>query len=216
MSLIRILLLALPFALGSAAAQAAPNLLSNGSFETPNIAGNNYTFYGAGSTAVTGWTVVGADTQLTRTEFVPAAHGNQWIDLTGQYGYNKGLRSDAVATAVGQRYTLSFDLGDYYLPGFQTSTLAVSINGAPQTLFTNIYQGGVMDWERMSFDWVADSASAQITFLGVQNGSLSNDAVIGLDNVVFEAVSVVPEPSTYAMMLAGLALLGARMRRKQR
>ncbi|MDC8758611.1 PEPxxWA-CTERM sorting domain-containing protein [Janthinobacterium fluminis] len=207
------LILSLNLLLLAGVTQAAPNLLSNGSFEQPGIH-SQYALYSSGSKAIAGWTVVGADVQLTRTEFVPAADGKNWVDLTGVYGYDKGLRSDAVRTTAGQHYRLSFDLGDYYLAGFQTATLAVSINGAPQTLFTNVYQGGVMDWERMSFDWVANSGSAQITFLGVANGKLSNNAVIGLDNVVFEQLSAVPEPSTYAMLLAGLALVGAAMRRK--
>jgi PEP-CTERM motif len=48
----------------------------------------------------------------------------------------------------------------------------------------------------------------------VANGSLSNNAVIGLDNVVFQT-SAVPEPSTYAMMLGGLGLLAFMARRKR-
>ncbi len=71
-----------------------------------------------------------------------------------------------------------------------------------------------MDWERKSLNWVANSNTAQITFLGAANGSLSNNAVIGLDNVVFQAAPV-PEPSTYAMMLGGLGLLAFMARRKR-
>lgn len=213
MKLISTTLLAVGLSLSAGFAHANDNLLTNGSFELPQIPGTSYVLYNSGSTAITGWTVVGADTQLTRTEFVPAAHGTQWIDLTGIYGYNKGLRSDAVATTIGQRYTLSFDLGDYYAPGFRTSTLGVSINGSANTLFTNIYEGGVMDWERKSFSWIANSNSTQITFTGVENGVLSNNAVIGLDNVVL--VAAVPEPSTYAMLFAGLFAVGAMARRKR-
>lgn len=198
----------------STAAEAETNLLSNGSFETPSIAGSSYVLYGQGSTAITGWTVVGEDTQLTRAEFLPASDGSQWIDLTGIYGYNKGLRSDAVSTTIGQRYTLSFDIGDYYVPGFQTASLGVSINNGAQMLFTNIYQAGVMDWKRQTLSWIADSSTASITFVGVENGNLSNNAGIGLDNVVFAQASAVPEPATYGMLLGGLAMMGAFMRRK--
>lgn len=214
MNLIHNSIIASVLALAAVSAHANTNLLVNGSFEEPQIPGRAWVIYGSGSTAITGWTVVGADTQLTRTEFVPAAHGTQWIDLTGIYGYNKGLRSDAVATVIGKTYQLSFDLGDYYAQGFRTSTLGVSINGGANTLFTNIYEGGIMDWERKSFSFVASSNSTNITFLGVENGALSNNAVIGLDNVVLNAAPV-PEPSTYAMMLAGLFGVAAFARRKR-
>ena len=61
--------------------------------------------------------------------------------------------------------------------------------------------------------WVADAARAQITILGVANGSMSNNAGILLDNVAFSAAPV-PEPSTYAMLLAGLGLVGFAVRRR--
>ena len=204
---------AIALLLAAPVAHATPNLLTNGSFETPSIAGTSYVTFASGSTAITGWTAVGpGETQLTRTEFLPAAHGLQWVDLTGIVGYDKGLRSDPVGTTVGQRYTLSFDLGDYGAAGFLTSTVSVRINGGPATLFTNVYEGGVMDWERMSMDWVADSASAQVTIIGVANGALSNNWGIGLDNVVFQAAAV-PEPASWALLLGGAGLLGLRLRR---
>lgn len=192
----------------------AANLLSNGSFETPSIAGSSYVFYASGSAAITGWTAVGpGETQLTRTEFLPAAHGLQWVDLTGNVGYDKGLLSDAVATIPGLTYTLSFDLGDYAAGGFQNSTVAVSINGGAQTWFNNVYQSGVMDWERKTLAWTANATSARIRIVGVQNGSLSNHWGIGLDNVAFE-VSAVPEPASAALMLAGVVAMGWLARRR--
>ncbi|MES2739347.1 MAG: DUF642 domain-containing protein [Pseudomonadota bacterium] len=209
-------LIATTLLLSAVAAHAQDNLLSNGSFESPGIPGPDFLLYEQGSTAITGWTVVGADTQLTRGEFLPASEGMQWVDLTGINGYNKGLRADAVATTIGQRYTLSFDLGDYAAPGFQTSTLGVRINAGQQMLFTNIYDGGLMDWERKSFSWVADSDTTSITFLGAANGSLSNDAAIGLDNVFLAQTSAVPEPSSWGMLLGGLAFIGALTGRRKR
>ena len=192
----------------------ADNLLVNGSFESPSIAGYNYIFYPSGSNAITGWTATGAgETQNTRTEFLPAADGFQWVDLTGNIGYDKGLISDAVATEIGSTYRLSFFLGDY--APFGSSTVSVKFNNGPATLFTNVYQSGTMDWEQKSFDWIADATSVRISFTGVANGALSNNLGIGLDGVGLEKVAVaVPEPETYALMLAGLGLVGAMARRR--
>lgn len=201
-------------AFSASAAHAETNLLTNGSFEDPQIPGHSYIIYNSGSSAITGWSIIGADTQLTRTEFVPASHGSQWVDLTGIYGYNKGLRSDSVATTIGQSYTVSFDLGDYYAPGFGTSTLGLTINNGPTISFTNIYESGIMDWERKSYTFVADSTSTSLSFIGLENGVLGNNAVVGLDNVVF-TTSPVPEPSTYALMLAGLFGVAAFARRRR-
>lgn len=200
---------------GSSSGHAA-NLLTNGSFELPGIVATGvYAIYGSGSTAITGWTVVGADTQLTPDTYLglPASEGRQWLDLTGIVGYDKGVRSDAVATVIGQTYKLTFALGNY-VP-FGTSSLSVSINGEPATTFTNLVNGsGPMDWENKSLTWVADAVSAQITFRGVANGALSNNLGIGLDNVGFAAAPV-PEPEACVFLIAGLAAAGVSMQRRR-
>ena len=203
-------------ALAGTGSAHATNLLTNGSFEDPNIvATNNYVLYGTGSTAITGWTVVGDDTQLTPDTYLGllASDGRQWIDLTGIFDYDKGVRSDAVTTTIGQSYNLTFALGNF-VP-FGTSSLSVSINGGPASIFTNLVNGvgPTMDWENKSLTWVADATSAQITFRGVANGALSNNSAIGLDNAGFAPV---PEPATYALTLAGLGAVGVAVRRQKR
>lgn len=202
-------LLSALYAFTALPAQAATNLLANGSFETPGNAGADVVYYSAGSTGITGWTVVGGPIHNTLASYLPASDGSQWVDLTGNFGYDKGLRSDAVNTNLGTSYELSFDLGDYELYG--SASVSVSINGGAPLLFSNVYQSGKMDWERKTLTWVADATTAQITFLGVANGNLSNDGVIGLDNVVLSAV---PEPGTWGMLLAGLGLVGVAARRR--
>lgn len=208
---------------------AHANLVANGSFEAPNIVATNiYAWYGNGSTAIPGWTVVAPGASVDGTQLTPDTYlglkgsdGRQWIDLTGNYGYDKGLRSDSFATVVGQHYTVSFDVGNLLWGGFGRSTVGLSINGGTEQLFANtslVTTGDYpMNWAHFSLDYEATSTSTTLAFFGRANGVLSNNAGIGLDNVsVTQITSAVPEPETYALMLAGLGAVGLVARRRAR
>ncbi|HRH86671.1 MAG TPA: DUF642 domain-containing protein [Rubrivivax sp.] len=208
------------------AGAASANLVTNGSFEAPDIVATNfYKLYTTGSTAIGGWTVLGKtdeSVQLTPYTFMglPADHDRQWLDLTGIVDYDKGVRSDAFATTVGETYRISFAVGNY-LP-FGISTLGLSINSGAEQLFTNTSLATTskspMNWATFSVDWVADASSASLSFIGRANGALSNPNVIGLDNVVVEHVraSAVPEPGSWALAAVGLGALVLRTRRQRR
>jgi hypothetical protein len=199
-----------------AGSAGATYLVANGSFEAPNLVGGGYVLYGTGSTAISDWTVLGPvsdSVQLTPDTYfgLRASDGRQWLDLTGIYGYDKGVRSDAFATEVGATYRVAFDVGNH--ASFGRSTLGVSLNGGAERLFANTAPATAIDpmnWAAFSFDWVADSTSTQLRFLGRANGALSNNGVIGLDNVSVSLVTApVPEPASAGLLLCGLVLLGS-------
>lgn len=208
------------FSLGTA---HAANLVTNGSFEAPNIVGGGYVLYTTGSTAITGWTVLGnagESIQLTPDTYMglQGSDGRQWLDLTGIYGYDKGVRSDTFATTIGATYHVSFDVGNY-IP-FGQSTIGVSVNGGPEQLFVNTSLAAnpkaPMNWATFGFDWVADSTTTRLDFLGRANGVLSNNGGIGLDNVGFELVAPpVPEPQAWALLLGGLGIVATVARRRK-
>ncbi|MBY0467886.1 MAG: DUF642 domain-containing protein [Burkholderiaceae bacterium] len=202
----------------------AANLLTNGSFEAPNIVGGSYALYATNSTAITGWTVLGPTSgdsvQLTPDTYLGlrASDGRQWIDLTGIVGYDKGVQSDAFATVVGATYRISFDVGNY-LP-FGQATVGLSVAGGAEQLFTNTSLASTstnpMNWTSFSVDWVANTTSTRLSLLGRANGALSNNLGIGLDNVSVERVvptTPVPEPETWSLMMVGLAAFALTARR---
>lgn len=201
------------------------NLLINGGFESPSV-GNSYVLYGNGSTAITGWTVVdpanaGGVAIQPSSQFaslgVVAQEGLQFVDLTGVNGQGKGLQSDAVSTVIGQKYRLSFELGEFWVRNygsFGTAAVDVSINGVSQGSFINAVNltAPGTDWQLETLDFVATSSSTRVKFVNLVGPSYSNLGT-GLDAVSLQQVSApVPEPSILALMLAGMGFCAVAAR----
>ena len=190
--------LALAAALLSAGyAQASTELVSNGGFES--FTGgpvSGYVTVNAGDTSLTGWTVGAASVDVVNGNY-GAITGNS-IDMLGTPG--PGSLEQTLATVAGQHYTLNFDLSENSNAAPQ---LYVSLNnGATPMLYT-----GTGTPQHYSLDFTA-GASTMLTFTSATSG---NSGAV-LDNV---SVMAVPEPETYAMLLAGLGLMGFIARRRK-
>lgn len=198
----------------------AANLISNGGFETPIVPVGGFTNFLTGSTAITGWTVVGPEASIVNTNFVslglsfPAEEGIQWLDLTGDVSNTVEGVEQTVATTPGTTYNLSYFVGnqdDPNVPSYgTTSTVNVLVNGSLLTTSTNSNSTGtVQNWEQFQTSFVASSSSTVIEFL---NEDPPTDNTNGLDNVVLTAgsTSSVPEPSTFSLLIfAALACAGS-------
>jgi hypothetical protein len=209
--------LCLTAALGVATSPQA-NLLTNGSFESGAFVneGNNTMSPAAGSTVITGWTVVTDTTAWIGTPNpfgLSASNGSFFLDLTNyQAGAPFAGMSQTIATTPGATYSLSFDLGSSSQWGLPDSITA-SAAGTSQTFVSPMT--GVDVWTNASMQFIASSATTTVLLQGA-----SGFNYIGLDNVAVEFVSgpgpgQIPVPTTLALLGLGLAGLALSRRRKQ-
>ncbi|MGZ5891619.1 MAG: FxDxF family PEP-CTERM protein, partial [Caldimonas sp.] len=86
--------------------------------------------------------------------------------------------------------------------------------GTTTQTFTEASAAAGNVWGTFGFDFLANSPSMLLTISGVSLPA--RNAYIGLDNVTVTpgVVGAVPEPETYALMLAGLAAIGSLARRR--
>lgn len=204
------ILRALLMAGGLSLAPAHANLITNGSFETPVVPVGGFSNFLSGSTAITGWTVVGPEASPVSNKFVslgitfPAEDGVQWLDLTGDISNVVEGVEQTIATSAGSTYALSYFVGDVIDPTTfygSTSTVNVFINGTLIQTAVNSGGGKTLTWEQFTTSFVATFSSTNITFL---NGDPRTDNSNGLDNVVVTLGSAaVPEPSTFTLCAAG-------------
>lgn len=159
-----------------------------------------------------GWSVTDGTVDIVgpgdRWGWLCAGSNNTCIDLDGSSN-NAGILSKSISVTAGQTYTLSFDLAgnqrNHPIPS-SVDDVTVTFGSASQTL-AGIVSAAPWQTHSLSFT-AATSGSVSLSFA---NAGGDNGGAV-LDNV---RVTAVPEPETYAMLLAGLSLVGALARRKQ-
>lgn len=208
-------------ALVSTGAQAAGNLVANGSFESSaGFIGNgqNAMSLPVGSMVMPSWTVIGIGDvawETTPNPFgVAASDGLFYLDLTGytDRAPYAGVEQ-SIATVNGGVYQLSFDLGTKAQYGVPAGIFAQA--GATSGSFSSSAPdvGPLGAWVGQTLTFTASGPTTLISL----RGNLGR-AYIGLDNVSVVELSRpggVPEPATWAMMLVGFGGLGAVLRSRR-
>lgn len=158
------------------------------------------------TTSVSGWSVASGYVDVL------GLLGNRYIDLDGGTlrQPDAGSFSHTLNLSAGS-YTISFDLGHTSLA---PQDVAFALRNATTTLVNSVFSVTGIGWthETLSFN-VGSSGSYTFSFLDQNPGANLLHAGPRLDNVT---VASVPEPETYAMLLAGLGMVGFMARRRSR
>jgi choice-of-anchor C domain-containing protein len=188
------------------AALAAPNVASagvnyvgDGDFSLP-WGGGTFTTYAGGST-IGPWSVIGGSVDLIGGYWQSPTPGGGSVDLDGLHPGGVSQWLDLTAGS----YRLSFYLSGNPDGGYPTKTVDVSIGAIEDPLFT--YTTGANSHTDMNYVWETLSFTTggptTLTFASEDAFSSPYGPVIG-----GVAVTAVPEPSTWAMMLPGFVGLG--------
>ncbi len=214
------------------------DILVNGSFEDPVVPANSFEYFRQGQFIGTNdgtpWIYsfhsagpfVDLKTRVIADNFPSANNkttpfGNQYYVLGETYPGNPSWITVTTKGVIGPalgHYELSFWQAD--LTGGTGGALQVDFRAGRETAFTSILAGGQQTFTTAAgSDWVRHAVEFDITFAGSFFIALTSvPGHFGLiDNVQLNLIpAAVPEPETYALMLAGLGLIGwTRRRRKQ-
>jgi len=210
---IRFLLIA---ALAMPATAAHANLLSNPSFEAVDASAEPYFIRSFASTP--GWTQFLDGVDLYHNDYeqpslpvlVNASNGVQFLDMN-QANPTIGGLYQVVAASLGEVYDLSLDV-----TAWATNSLGGMIGYELYDPASNTVLASGSFTDGVGGAWVTRtlSAAAISGSIGVRVQALvTTQAGMGLDNVVL--TTAVPEPGAWALMLGGLAVLGATARRRR-
>jgi PEP-CTERM motif len=222
---LRVLAIAAAMAAGSA--QAAPNLLVNGDFETftglaalasspsyQSIATSGTVYLDSllgGSGPFTGWFVQGvtgnSGVDLIKGAFFGAIT-NVSVDMVSLPGLS--FLTQSFNTVAGTTYTLKFDRWANLAGGPVTTQLNVAFgDGVTNAVAAYTAPAAIVTGQTLT--WTASSTgTASVTFSEDFSFAAGGNTI---DNV--SVMAVVPEPETLALMLAGLGVVGTLARRRR-
>lgn len=140
----------------------------------------------------------------TLDSFTLSYSGEQWRNggnasaqtMTLQYGFGDSFGTVSTWNTADASFSWTSAIN---------TTTAASVNGNVEGLVSNL--GGTvsgLSWESGQTLWVR----------WVENNDFGNDHGLAIDNVSLSVTSAVPEPGSYALMLAGLCAVGMIARRR--
>lgn len=207
---------------------AASNLVVNGDFEAGNSGFNSsYSFVDSSLTNSASMYPEGAYTVGSNAN----AYHNQWASVPGLGGSGNYLivNGATTPTVVWEQTVSGVAAGtSYFFEAFAANVCCapgVGI-GTPSTItFQAIQDGSVSTlrtfttstmpglWQGFSNRFVAASA-APVTLRLINASTEFGGNDFGVDRINFSVNSAVPEPASWAMLLAGFGLVGAVARRR--
>lgn len=197
-------------AVTASSAQAIPVI--NGSFEDGAPISGGSTLLSTGDvTSITGWSILPNGSDYVDNTLWDAQSGSRSVELSG---FGTGGISQQIDNQFtpGLQYRISFwaTVNPFASDGNYRAVVSASGGGDELFSYTKTAANSPtdMNYLRYSYLWTPDSASSTISFRTIDPGPLG----IVIDNVSVSS-SLVPEPATWALMLAGFGLTGFAMRR---
>jgi hypothetical protein len=214
---------------------SAANLLSNGGFETGDLTG--WTFNALAGSSGTGTVIAnGAAAPNSGNPTSVNAGGGNWVYATGQNGPGTYELKQAFTLAVGGSITIKFDhFADDYSGTVIVDPIGLDHTGpANQHARVDLLLGSAADFSTAAGDVIAnyylgaDATAAPSPWTSysftttlaagtyfIRFGQTDNQFFFtqGVDNVSVVS-GAIPEPATWAMLIAGFGLVGGALRRR--
>jgi Protein of unknown function (DUF642) len=190
--------------MASAGLASAANLLVNGSFENP--AGTSYAALPGSDATITGWTTLNTGVEwfnplASYPVLGAAADGVMVVDLANTIYSSGGIQQTF--------YNLSFSLSTSTFAG-RGPVSAVDVTVAGNTSTFTINNSAVpFAWTPIAYSFQASGATTTLSFNNTQDAYTHFAFVDGV------SVTAVPEPGEWALMLSGLAVVAALVRRRR-
>jgi hypothetical protein len=202
---------------------------------------NNGTFAGpdqstAGVDNIAGWNSTGAISTRVLSSLndqpgqgvvsLAAPPGGSMDSTVVQAWYLSGspdsISQSISGLTIGKQYTITFDEAAANRGStLYNGTLDWQVSFGGHTLKSDALTipgvDGATSWVANSLTFTADAATEVLAFLAQSSVGVAPEPILLLDNVSISsaAVAAVPEPGTYALMFAGLGIMGFVAKRRK-